>query len=89
MVFSTKVVSECKIEDWRYYMQFDSFLTVAGTTTCASGIIRISWYAGEGENKKYLGLAEGLINGYTFAATAENVSQAEIRSIKYSIDDSF
>ncbi len=88
-VFSAAASAECKIEDWRSYTQLGNYLIVEGATSCPSGLISIRLYDGKGENKKFLGLAEGIVSGHSFQAIAQNVSKPQELSIKYSIDDSF
>ena len=76
----------CEIEDWRWNIAMGNFLTVEGVTTCDSGLIQIRLYDGEGDARKFVGVASGFVNGHVFNAIAENVdTKPQALSIKYSI----
>ena len=79
----------CEIEDWRWYSVAD-YLTVEGVATCDTGHIRVRLYEGEGEGEgdkpKFLGTAEGFIEGHSFEAIGMNIQPPESVSIKYSIE---
>lgn len=75
----------CEIEDWRWNTALGNFLTVEGVTTCDKGFIRIRLY--DGDQRKFVGVANGFVNGHTFDAIAENIdSPPQALSIKYSIE---
>ena len=76
----------CEIEDWRWYSAAGSFLMIEGVATCDTGHVRIRLYEGEGAKPKFLGTAEGFIQGHTFEAIAQNIQPPESVTIKYSID---
>ena len=77
----------CEIEDWRWNTTLGDFLTVEGVTTCDKGLIRIRLYDGEGDDRKFVGVATGFVSGHTFDAIAENIeTKPQALSIKYSIE---
>lgn len=58
---------ECEIEDW--IVKFDNMLKVLeiqGVATCNSGLFKLRLYEGEGENRKFYGVEDAFIEGYTF-----------------------
>ena len=78
--------AECKIEAWRAYNFASSVLALEGSTTCKEGQIRIRLYSGSGVSAKFLGTADGFIEGYIFKLFAQNLRKPPDMSIKYSID---
>ena len=78
-------VGACEIEDWRWYST-GGYLTIEGSTTCDSGFARIRLYEGDGEEQRFLGIAEGLVEGHALTAIATNMDRPQSLSIKYSID---
>lgn len=76
----------CEIEDWRSYGVPGGFLMIEGVATCDTGHIRIRLYEGGGDKPKFLGTAEGFIQGHTFEAIGQNIQPPESVSIKYSIE---
>lgn len=81
--------AECKIEEWRAYSTIASMVIVEGTTTCPKGMITIRLYSGSGDSAKFIGIAEGLIQGNSFQAVAMQVNKPTDLSIKYSINEEF
>ena len=76
----------CEIEDWRWYTAAGSFLMVEGVATCDTGYIRIRFYEGDGDKPKFLGTAEGFVQGHVFDAIGQNIPEPQLLSIKYSIE---
>ena len=74
----------CEVEDWRWSGPLGGYLTIEGVTTCDTGRIRLRLY--EGENGKFLGVANSRIRGHSFEAIATDVKAAEAVAIKYSIE---
>lgn len=77
---------ECKIEAWRAFNPVPNMLMVEGSTTCKKGSIKIRLYSGSGDSAKFIGIASGFIEGYSFELMASNVNKPSVISIKYSID---
>ncbi len=63
-----------------------TLLGIEGVATCDTGFIRIRLYDGEGDGQRFLGTAEGFIDGHVFSALATNLDTPKNLSIKYSID---
>ncbi len=78
-------IGACEIEDWRSWDSFGTFV-IEGVATCDTGFIRIRLYDGEGDGQRFLGTAEGFIDGHVFSALATNLDTPKNLSIKYSID---
>ena len=76
----------CEIEDWRWYTAAGTFLMIEGVATCDTGHIRIRLYEGEGDKPKFLGTADGFVQGHAFEAIGQNIQPPESVSIKYSIE---
>lgn len=81
--------SDCQVEGFRFYEKAKDFIAVEGSTTCPEGWIYIRMFDGSGENARYLGNAEGKINGYSFEIFADFVTVPEVLSIKYSINEDY
>ena len=81
--------TECKIEEWRAYSTIASMVMIEGTTTCSKGLVTIRLYSGSGDSAKFIGIAEGLIQGNSFQAVAMQVNKPTDLSIKYSINEEF
>ena len=77
---------ECKVEDWRWYVPYDDSLAIQGASNCEKGRIVIRVYKGEGEEKTFLGVADGLVEGYAFEAVMDKVDRPASIVIRYSID---
>lgn len=78
----------CEVEDWRYWhVAVARMLGIEGVATCDTGAIRARIYQGPEGDQKFIGVAEGLIEGHTFTLTAFAVHEkpAEL-SLKTSID---
>ena len=76
-------VGECEIEAWRWHGPVGGYLTVDGAATCDEGMITIRLY--EGDGGRFLGVAEGIVEGHAFQAVAADVDRAADVAIKYSI----
>lgn len=76
-------VGKCEMEAWRVLNPMGRMVVVEGATTCDKGDIRMRFYDGD----KFLGVADGIISGHAFSATALdiNVKGADLK-IKYSIE---
>ena len=78
----------CEIEDWRSWDSFGT-LVIEGVATCDTGFIRIRLYDGEGDGQRFLGTADGFIEGHIFSALATNLDTPNNLSIKYSISPDY
>ena len=58
---------------------------IEGAATCDEGLVHIRLYDGEGERAKYLGNAQGIIQGHALSAVASNVAEPKHLTIRYSI----
>ena len=76
---------DCKVEDWRWYAPIPNTLMIEGSTTCDQGEIRFRLYEGMGDNRKFLGVETGFIEGHIFKAVMTNIKKPKSPSIKYSI----
>ena len=78
---------ECSIEDWRFRHSAGRTLWIEGATTCEKGRIRIRAYDNSGDALDFIGVAEGVVEGYIFEAYINDVSEKpESVDIKYSIE---
>lgn len=77
--------SNCEIEAWRAYSPVPAMVMIEGSTTCAEGIITIRLYSGSGDSAKFVGVANGLVQGNSFQAVATNLKKPATMTIKYSI----
>ena len=59
---------------------------IEGSATCDKGEIKLRLYDGEGDNKKFLGIAEGFIEGHTFQAMVQKIGNPASLSIRFSIE---
>ena len=75
----------CKVEDSRSYMTLD-ILSIEGVTTCPSGDIYLRVYDGKGADRKFVGTATALINGYTFTATIVGAEEPQDLDFEYVIE---
>jgi len=73
-------VGKCKLEAWRANSVM-SMLMIEGSATCNSGMATIRLYDGE----KFLGVAQGVVEGRALNAVATNIPVHKSLSIKYSI----
>ena len=73
-------VGKCKLEAWRANSAM-SMLMIEGSATCNSGMATIRLYDGE----KFLGVAQGVVEGHALNAVATNIPAHKSLSIKYSI----
>ena len=84
------VASACEIEDWRWrYDATGRWLTIEGSTTCASGFAHIRLYERSGDGSRFLGVAQGLVEGHALTADAVDIDRPQSLSIKYSIDPGY
>jgi hypothetical protein len=74
---TTVLAENCKVEDWRFENR-SSFISIEGTTTCASGQIFVRAYEGD----KYLGNATAYIQGYTFTALITGARAKPLNQIR-------
>lgn len=78
---------KCKVEAWRAYAAGASMLFIEGATTCAKGEIVIRLYDGSGESAKFIGLADGYIEGNAFKVIASRINKPSVLTIKYNIKE--
>ena len=84
------VVMECKIKDLWWYsdtINFRRFVTIKGSATCDSGSITMNLYEGTGEFKRFIGTADGVIEGHAFSVTVNVSEHPKLLSIVYDIYD--
>ena len=80
-------IGKCEIEEWRHeYTSSMKALTIEGVATCDKGEIRLRFYDGEGEARKFIGVDTAYIEGHIFEAIKLRVEKPRALSIKYSID---
>ncbi|MCY3794811.1 MAG: hypothetical protein OXG51_10620 [Gammaproteobacteria bacterium] len=80
-------VGKCKIEAWRYtHTPAIRLLTIEGSASCNEGTVNMRLYVGDGEKKKFLGTADGIIEGHALKAVAYAIyEKPKTLSIRYSI----
>ena len=81
-------VGTCEIEDWRWQNAM-GMLTIEASTTCNSGMAHIRLYEDSGTEARFLGIAQGFIQGHVLSAFATDIDKPKSLSIKYSIDPDF
>ena len=74
-------VGKCKLEAWRANSAPMGMLMIEGSATCNSGMATIRLYDGE----KFLGVAQGVVEGHALNAMATNIPAHQSLSIKSSI----
>ena len=74
-------VGKCKLEAWRANSAPMGMLMIEGSATCNSGMATIRLYDGE----KFLGVAQGVVEGHALNAVATNIPAHQSLSIKSSI----
>lgn len=77
----TDLAPSCKIENWKYHGLGDTHTTIEGTTSCASGTVRIQAYDDKGN---YLGNATGYIQANSFTSMLSSPVPAKLE-IKYQV----
>ena len=74
------------------YLTYDSplpgMLTIEGSATCDSGLATIRLFEQAGDEQKFLGVANGIIEGHALQAIASEVEEPQNLVIRYSIDSS-
>ena len=78
----------CEIEDWRWQNAM-GMLSIEASTTCDSGLAQIRLYDNGGAEPRFLGIAQGFIQGHALTAFATDIDRPKSLSIKYSIDPDF
>lgn len=73
-------VGKCTLEAWRANAAM-GMLMIEGSATCDAGIATIRLYDG----KKFLGVAQGVVEGHALNAMATNIAAHQSLSIKFSI----
>ncbi len=81
-------VGTCEIEDWRWQIAM-GMLSIEASTTCDSGLANIRLYDESGDEPRFLGIAQGIVEGHALTAFATDITRPESLSIKYSIDSVF
>ena len=80
-------IGKCEIEEWRHeYTSSMQALSIEGVATCDEGKIRLRFYDGEGESRKFVGVDTAYIEGHIFKSIKLRVEKPRALSIKYSID---
>ena len=75
-----------KGEDWRWYIPHGDTLAIKGASNCREGRIVIRVYAKEGDELRFVGVADTYVEGYAFEAFSDQVVKPEDIAIRYSID---
>ena len=73
-------VGKCTLEAWRANAVM-GMLMIEGSATCDAGMATIRLYDG----KKFVGVAQGVVEGHALNAVATNIPAPKSLSIKYSI----
>ena len=81
-------VGTCEIEDWRWQNAM-GMLSIEASTTCDSGLAHIRLYDDGGTEQRFLGVAQGFIQGHALTAIATDIDKPQSLSIRYSIDPDF
>ena len=81
-------VGTCEIEDWRW-QNVMGMLSIEASTTCDTGMAHIRLYEDSGAEPRFLGVAQGFIQGHALTALATDIDKPQSLSIKYSIDPDF
>ena len=81
-------VGTCEIEDWRWQNTM-GMLSIEASTTCNSGLAHIRLYDDGGAEPRFLGVAQGFIQGHALTALATDIDRPKSLSIRYSIDPDF
>ena len=81
-------IGTCEIEDWRWQNAM-GMLTIEGSATCDSGLAHIRLYDESGGEPRFLGVAQGVVQGHALTAFATDIDRPQSLSIKYSIDPGF
>ena len=74
-------MGKCTLEAWRANAAPLGMLMIEGSATCDAGMATIRLYDG----KKFLGVAQGVVEGHALNAIATNIPAHQSLSIKYSI----
>ncbi len=80
-------VGKCEVEAWRVSSTVAGMMMIDGVATCNSGRITMRLYDDSGKKDRFLGVADGLIEGHAFTSVAMNVAKPKSLSMKYSIMD--
>ena len=89
LLLATAVVradDSCQVEDWRWYIPHGDTLAIEGASNCKEGRIVIRVYAKEGDEERFLGIADAYLEGYAFEAYVEKVDKPNDIAIRYSIE---
>lgn len=79
----------CEVEGWRWYKpDYGQAVEIEGSTTCRTGSIFLRLYGVKGEEQRFLGVSETLIEGHVFMARAEQVELApgEDLTIRFAVE---
>ncbi len=74
-------MGKCTLEAWRANLAPMGMLMIEGSATCDAGMATLRLYDG----KKFLGVAQGVVEGHALNAVATNIPAYQSLSIKYSI----
>ena len=83
---ATQADDSCKVEDWRWYVPHGDTLAIEGASNCKEGRIVIRVYAKEGDEQKFLGVADTYVEGFAFEAYVDKVDKPNDIAIRYTID---
>ena len=87
IISPARAADNCEIEDWKYtHTPIINMLQIDGATTCAEGKIRMRVYAGEGDDRKFIGVASPYIRGNIFQAVLYQIAEPSGLSIRYIIE---
>ncbi len=74
----------CIVEDLKWYFSLGT-LVIEGSSNCASGLISLRLYDGDGDDATFLGTINGFIENYTISGLGINIPEVEYICFKYSI----
>ena len=75
-----------KVEDWRWHVPHGDTLAIEGASNCKQGRIVIRVYAKEGDEERFLGVADTYVEGFAFEAYVDKVDKPDDIAIRYSIE---
>ena len=79
-------VGTCELEAWRAHNAIPGILTIEGSATCDSGVVSIRLYDVAGGAERFLGTANGFIQGHALHAVAAELDAPGELAIRVSID---
>ena len=77
----------CEIEYWKHtYVGVMEALQIDGVATCDKGEVRLRFYGGEGDARKFIGVETAHIEGHISQAIKLQIAKPKALSIEYSVD---